>query len=269
MKTPDQFARLLGTATCFSVFGIAGLIMGLVFFPLLFVFVRDSRVRKTMARKAIGKAFGAFLWLMKTVGVMDYRIDGAENIATAPGLVVIANHPTLIDVVILLSLYPQSNCVIKSAVTRNIFMRSTVAAADYISNDSPEMLLESCVDYLKSGGSLLLFPEGTRTHADERIVFKPGAATIAARSQARVQPIAIRCHPVFLTRETPWHYVPRTKPQYAIRIMPAIAISDLVSTDVGERHVRQDLNTAILGIISHELDELAEPGGVESEVDVA
>jgi 1-acyl-sn-glycerol-3-phosphate acyltransferase len=142
-------------------------------------------------------------------------------------------------------------------------MRSTVAAADYISNDSPEKLLESCIGYLKDGGSLLLFPEGTRTRINGPIVFKPGAATIAVRSQARVQPIAIGCHPVFMTRETPWHFAPRTKPRYTIRIMPAMTLSELVPTDNVERHVRQDLNAAIFDIISCELDQLAGTGGEE------
>jgi 1-acyl-sn-glycerol-3-phosphate acyltransferase len=112
----------------------------------------------------------------------------------------------------------------------------------------------------------LLFPEGTRTRANERIAFKLGAATIAARSRARVQPIAIRCQPLFQTRETPWHYAPRTKPHYTIRILPAIAMSDIVPADDVERHVRQDLNAAILGIISRELDQLAVTESVERKL---
>jgi hypothetical protein len=129
--------RLFGTALSFVVFGIGGLVYGLLIFPLVFVFVRDRQARRVLARRFIGKGFGAFLGLMKWVNVVDIQVEGREYIDDQRRQLIIANHPTLIDVVILISLFPQANCVIKQAVTLNPFMRSTVRAADYISNSEP------------------------------------------------------------------------------------------------------------------------------------
>ena len=257
MKILDYIWRLFGTAFCFAVFGIMGLVMGLLLFPMLFVLYSDSGERKNAARGLIGRAFRGFVWLMKTVGVMDYRIEGAEHIACRPNQLIVANHPTLIDVVILISLFPQANCVIKSAVTRNIFMRNTVAAADYISNDEPDALLESCIRYIESGGSLMLFPEGTRTQQGGPIVFEPGAAAVAARSGAEILPVAIRCEPVFLTRQMAWHYVPPSKPEFTIRVMPPVTVDELVMSDDNERQTRLDLNDALLMLIGQSIDTMA------------
>lgn len=256
LKFLDLAWRLFASALGFTVFGIGGLIMGLVIFPLMFVFLRDSERRKFAARRLIGKAFGGFWWMIHVLRVLDYRIDGREHIDDHRNQLVVANHPTLIDVVILISLFPLANCVIKKAVTKNLFMRSVVRAADYISNSEPEDLLESCVGYLKSGGSLMLFPEGTRSKQGQAIDFKPGAATVAARTRVDVLPVVINCEPLFLSKEQPWYFVPKTRPAFVIRILAPLSFEELVVSDGDERHIRRELNASLLGRITSELNSM-------------
>jgi 1-acyl-sn-glycerol-3-phosphate acyltransferase len=250
MKYLDYMRRLFGTALSFAVFGLAGLIMGLLLFPLLFVFLRDDLARQRFARRLIGRAFAAFVWLMKVLGVMSYEVVGRENMETGRNHLIVANHPTLIDVVFLVSMFPDSDCVIKEAVTRNPFMRSTVMAANYISNNACDDLLDSCVARLKQGSSLLLFPEGTRTVPGRPIEFKPGAATVAVRTAARVLPIAISCAPLFLTKDEPWYTVPATRPHFTIRIIPPVSLKDLVPDQQDQRHARHAMNDALLALIT-------------------
>ena len=249
--------RLFGTALSFAMFGIGGLFFGLVLFPLMFVFIRNRDARRTTARRIIGSGFGAFWWFMKALSVLEYRIDGREYIDDRRRQLIIANHPTLIDVVILISLFPQANCVIKEAVTKNPFMRSTVRAADYISNSAPEDLLENCVDYLGDGRSLLLFPEGTRTRPNEPVEFKPGAAAVAARTGAEILPVVIACEPLFLSKQLPWYYVPREVPKFTIRILRPRNLNELVRAGADERSYRHELNDGLLRLFRAELDSMA------------
>ena len=167
---------------------------------------------------------------------------------------IIANHPTLIDVVFLISIFPQADCVIKQAVTRNPFMRSTVSAANYISNSEPEDVLDSCVARLESGGSLLLFPEGTRSTSGHDLEFKLGAAAVAARACAEILPVVITCVPGFLSKQDPWYKVPRVRPHVTIRIMPATTAEELAPGEHDQRQWRRSLNDAILALITRELD---------------
>ncbi len=256
LKFIDHFWRLVATTLSFIVFGVGGLIMGVLVFPLLFVFVRDSERRKFTARRLVGKAFGGFWEMMRVMRILDYKIEGAEHIDDTRNQLIVANHPTLIDVVILTSLFPRANCVIKGAVTRNLFMRSVVRAADYISNSQPEELLGSCVAYLQSGGSLMLFPEGTRSRAGEGLVFKPGAATVAARTGVAVLPVVIRCNPLFLTKELPWYFVPATRPRFTIRVLPPCSTSELADGGLSERVRRQQLNESLRERIGSELKRM-------------
>ena len=93
---------------------------------------------------------------------MTYQIEGGERLQR-DGLLVLANHPTLIDVVCLISLLPNADCVVKRAVARNPFMRGPVRAAGYISNDDGAGLVDDCVAAVHAGGTLVIFPEGTRS----------------------------------------------------------------------------------------------------------
>ena len=253
MKQLNRAWRLFGTALSFSVFGLAGLIIGLLLFPIMFVVLRDTRARQVAARKLIGAAFGAFVWMMKSLGVLSYRILGAENIVPGRSQLIIANHPTLIDVVFLISLFPQTECVIKEAVTKNPFMVSTVTAANYISNRELQDLLDSCVARLQSGASLLLFPEGTRSVKGQPLDFKLGAAEVAIRADAEILPIIIECVPWILAKHDPWYTIPPDRPHFSIQIMPPVSLEQLVSGDQSERQTRHVLNEAFLSLINREL----------------
>lgn len=256
LKFLEHVWRLIATTLSFVVFGIGGLIMGVMVFPLLFVFIRDRERRKFIARRLVGKAFGSFWEMMRVMRILDYEVEGREHIDDRRNQLIIANHPTLIDVVILTSLFPRANCVIKGAVTRNIFMRSVVRAADYISNSQPEELLGSCVTYLKSGGSLMLFPEGTRSRAGQGLAFKPGAATVAARTRVAVLPVVIQCVPLFLSKELPWYFVPDSRPRFTIRVLPPLTSDVLLEQGVSDRIARQRLNDQLREHIGAELKRM-------------
>ena len=256
LKFIDHVWRLFATALGFSIFGIGGLILGLLILPLIFVFFRDPERRRFAARRLIGRAFGAFWRMMHVLRVLDYRIEGRERIDIHRNQLVVANHPTLIDVVILVSLFPRANCVIKEAVTNNVFMRNVVRAADYISNSEPEDLLDSCAAYLQSGGSLLLFPEGTRSKQGEELDFKPGAATVASRAGVDVLPVAIACRPLFLSKELPWYFVPDVRPAFTISILAPVPASEFTADEAGERRARHELNDKLLKTINGELTSM-------------
>jgi 1-acyl-sn-glycerol-3-phosphate acyltransferase len=246
--------RLFATGLGFLVFGLGGLIMSLFLFPGMFVLIRDTSVRQTAARSLIGRAFSAFIWMMKTMGVLSYQIKGTEHADFSHNQLIIANHPTLIDVVFLVSLFPQTDCVIKESVTRNPFMRGTVAAANYISNNKTRELLNSCIRRLKSGKRLLLFPEGTRSiKGKQPLELKLGAAFVAVKSGAEILPIVIRCTPPMLAKHEPWYKIPPSKPFFSIQILTPTSVAKLVPGDHDPRQTKRALNNAFVKLFAQEL----------------
>ena len=251
---PGIIWRVIGTGISFFVFGLGGLVTGILIFPLLILLVRNREKRSALARRYISRAFGMFVGLMKGLGVMSYEIQGRENIQLGNNRLIIANHPTLIDVVFLVSLFPGVDCVVKEGVVRNPFMRGVAVPANYISSNDPAALLESCVNRLSSGSSLVLFPEGTRTTQGQPLKFRPGAASIAVRAGSEILPVTIRCSQSgLLAKGVPWYRATPVKPFFSLRVYPPIPLENLVSRELDTRQAGRELNFRLLEFFNDKL----------------
>jgi 1-acyl-sn-glycerol-3-phosphate acyltransferase len=138
------------------------------------------------------------------------------------GAVVVATHPTLLDYVVLGSLVPQLDCVVKPEIFRSRFMRGVATAAGYLANDAGDALVDTCAERVAAGRSLLLFPEGTRSPRGELGPFRRGAAHTALRSGRPLRPVVIHCHPASLTRGQKWYDVPERAMRFTLDVGEAI-----------------------------------------------
>lgn len=238
----DRTWRLVGTAVSFAAFGVGGLLSGLVFFPALHLVTRDRSRRKRYARAAIRRLFRAFVALMAGLGVLRWRTSGIETIEPGRPCLIIANHPSLIDVVFLLAFLPWVGCVVKSSLWRNPSMGPMLHAAGYISNRTPLETLQDCISAIAAGDSLVLFPEGTRTRPGQPIHFTPGAAAIALRARCPVVPVLISCRPATLAKGEPWYRIPRSRVNVSIDVQPALDVDDFLMENNNLRDATRRLN---------------------------
>ena len=222
----DHAWRVLGTGVSFVAFGVGGLLGGLLF-PLLWL-VRDERRRRLLARRVVQRSFAAHVSLMHRLGVLTYEVVGRERLQRE-GLLILANHPTLIDVVMLISLLPNADCVVKSAVARNHWMRGPVRAAGYIANDDGSGLVDDCIAAVRAGGTLVIFPEGTRTIPGQAPRLQRGAASIAARGRLDITPVRISCTPLTLTKGQKWYRVPSRRFHMRLVVGEDLAIAPFLS----------------------------------------
>lgn len=203
----DRRWRQFATALCFFVFGAGGMLFGVTVFPLACLSTRDARVSRRRAQWIVQHWFRFFANLMRVVGVISWEIHGAEKLRV-PGRMIIANHPTLIDVVLLIAYIPQVDCIVKDALLRNPFTCLPLRWAGYIGNSTPAQLVADCSATLKAGRSLMIFPEGTRSRPGQPLQAPHGAARVALEAGAPVLPVTIRCEPLMLDKGRPWHDVP-------------------------------------------------------------
>ncbi len=209
--------RLFATALCFTVFGIAGLGLGLVVFPILRLIPASPDARRARARRTLQAFLRWFASFMRFTGVLTYEFHGAERLGR-PGQVIVANHPSLIDVVFLLGFAPGASCIVKDALWRNPFTRGPVAAAGFISNTPTDLMIENTSHALRSGQSVIIFPEGTRTVPGQALRFHRGAAAIAIRAAEVVTPVFIHCEPTTLAKNIPWYRIPDRRVHLSLRI---------------------------------------------------
>ena len=250
--------RWIGTATSFAWFGIGSIVLGTVVLPLISLFVRDPDRRRRWARAMVGGAMKTFVGYMRLVGVLSYEIRGLDNVKQDQGCLIVANHPSLIDVAFLLAQFPTADCVIKDRLLQNPFTRNLLHAADYISNMDPGALIEQSIARIKKGRSLILFPEGSRTIPGEPLAFKAGAAAIAVRSNCPCLPVLITCDPTTLTKSDRWYQVPARKVRFVIAIQPLIFPEHILDAQTDDRHNTRFFNGFLEKTFS---DRLADSAG--------
>jgi len=209
----------VATGLSFALFGLGGLILGYMILPVIALLSRTGDTEKRRCRYLIHRSFAAFIWFMKITGVLTWEISGRE-LLEREGQVIVANHPTLIDIVFLISMIPNASCIVKSDVYHNMFMRGPVSWAGYVPNHSPEQLITDCVAELEKGTSLVIFPEGTRTRRHLPLRLKRGAAHILLNAGCEASLVTIQCTPPSLGKHEKWYEIPPRRMHFRLDVIP-------------------------------------------------
>ena len=225
----SRYCRICATGFCFFCFGLGGLILSFTLVPLVYIIPGTLRKKRARSQRTIHYSFRLFVWIMETVGVLTTEVNGVSKLESDENFLILANHPSLIDVVVLISLLPNADCIIKKDLYKNRILKLVLRAAGYISNDNPEELIDICVDRIRNGNSLLMFPEGTRSHSGKLRKFQRGAATIAIKSDCRILPVTIACIPPTLMKGQRWYEVPPRRCKLILDVREPIDIKDIVS----------------------------------------
>lgn len=209
--------RLIATALSFALFGIGGVLLRVLVFPVLSLLPGSPEQRRRRARAVVSRTFRLFVQFMFRSGVLTYEVEGAERLGR-PGQMIIANHPSLIDVVVLIAFIRDANCVVKQSLWTNPCMRGPIRAAHYISNSGSMDMLDEAASALSGGQTLIVFPEGTRTTPGQPPLFHRGAAAIAIRGARIVTPVVISVTPTTLTKAEPWYSIPARRFHFQLRV---------------------------------------------------
>ncbi|CZF83742.1 2-acyl-glycerophospho-ethanolamine acyltransferase [Grimontia celer] len=238
----SKWWRVLATGFCFSLFGLGGLFLTFIVCPLMTFSAKSSKERELRVQRIIQKTFTIFCLTMKYTGAINYKITGGDILREDSNCIILANHPSLIDYVLITSQLPQCDCLVKSAIWHNPFMKGIVKAAGYIPNNSPDDLLERCAERLGDGNVLLIFPEGTRTTPGVESSLQRGASQIAVRTQTDIRVVHITVTPSFLTKEKKWYQVPDVRPFFHVEVKGKIAASEFTDSDIAEATAARRLN---------------------------
>ena len=213
--------RALLTPLCFIIFNGGALVLSLIWFHLLNLVVRNPKRRQYYARLSVSLSFRLFIKLLCVLRLIKVRFEHFERLScegSRPGVILVANHPSLIDYVLIASRLEHINCVVKEALRHNFFLKGIVKATGYLANDDPEAFLQLGSACLAQGEDLLIFPEGTRTSRSREFRLRRGAAALAVHSGRPLQVITITLSTEFLSKEKRWYHVPRTCPEYVLSV---------------------------------------------------
>lgn len=224
------------------IFAIGAIIIGCVMFPLLSVKYKDIERRKVFS-KIIHKSWKFFIWLMDVTGIVKANYD--MNLIKIQNKIIVASHPSLIDIVFLIGLIPNSICLAKKELLNNLFMRNIVKSLYIINDIAPDEFQKSSKQVLDEGYNIIIFPTGTRTLPDEKIKIHKGAAQLAIANNINIVPVKITVDFPFLAKHTSPFRVCDKKINYFFEVKPEIVIDDFMLVENNKTKLRHRVSDVI------------------------
>jgi 1-acyl-sn-glycerol-3-phosphate acyltransferase len=168
----------------------------------------------------VHRGFAALVATSRVMGVMRFDIENADRLQDLGRAIVIANHPSYMDVMVLLSLMPRACCIVTSRHWRNPLFAGIVRSAGYLRNDGGPSLVGASEAALADDVPLIVFPEGTRSPSRGRLgKFSRGFAHIALAHDCPILPVLIDCDPPAFTKQHRWHSLPSSTPTLRVRVL--------------------------------------------------
>jgi 1-acyl-sn-glycerol-3-phosphate acyltransferase len=200
-RAPGLRHRLLFAAVIVQL-GLMSLGWNLVA-PLLALVLPRARSGR-LGRAAVSFIYRCCWSSAARLGLMQVDSSVLDALRDEPGgLIVAANHPTMLDALVVVARLPRGVCVMKAELLRNVFLGSGARLARYIRNDVGRGMVRDAVATLREGNQLVLFPEGTRTVGAPVNAFKPGITLIAHLAQVPIQTVLIESMSPYLTKGWP------------------------------------------------------------------
>jgi 1-acyl-sn-glycerol-3-phosphate acyltransferase len=188
-------------------------LIAMLLYPVL-----PPAVGRALGRGVIARAYRFFWAAASIAGMMRIDADCLDALRDERGLIFVANHPTMLDALLLVARLPRSACIMKADLMRNVFLGAGARLARYIRNDSARTMVRLAVADLQDGGQLVIFPEGTRTVTPPLNAFRPGVTLIAKLAQAPIQTVFIDTDSPYLGKGWPLWRVPPLPIVFTLRL---------------------------------------------------
>jgi len=183
--------RVFAKWLSFFIFGLSTLVLVIIVFPFMHLVFHPKERLKKHARRLVSFSMRCFVSLMHFLGVVNVEIDDREKYRNLSSKIIVANHPSLLDIVVLFSLIPNADCIVNTALNRNFIVKGVVRHLYILNSLDIESIFQSCADSLKQGNCLIIFPEGTRTPRYGKVILKRGAARFSLYSGCNIVPLHI------------------------------------------------------------------------------
>ena len=232
-----KFIRSIGVVFMFGFFGICALIVRYLVFPL--------QKSKQENYKTLHKSWRFFVWLLQSVKLIDLKINNPEKIKNIKNSIIVSTHPSFIDILILMSVIPNSTCFVAKKLAKNPFFKGIVELLFILDSDNMDTWLEECSKKLDEGLNLIIFPMGTRHFGDEQPKIKRGTSLIALKTKKNIVALDIRSNTKFLYVNQPIYDAGDKPIEYAIDYLDKINTEEYLEKYPDEVTFKSELTKKI------------------------
>ncbi len=232
-------------------FGVGAVVLALFVFPFIRVFsFKKKEDFGVLARAYVSHTFRVFLGSLNLTRTSIRKVEDKQAFRNIHSKIIVANHPSLLDFVYIMSLVPNSTCIVRGSLTHTP-LRGVIKQA-YITNTTEfDDVLVECKKLTDQGCNVIIFPEGTRTPRHGQNNYKKGAARIALYCGCDVQPVFIGGSDKYgLGKHDPlWSYNHVERYVYDFKLLPTISIEEYkgLSEPIAAKRLTEKMESVIRG----------------------
>ncbi|MEL7368079.1 MAG: lysophospholipid acyltransferase family protein [Myxococcota bacterium] len=226
-----------------AFFALSGLVCLIIAFTLwIFTTPFDRQRRINHAFSCRWAALYARVYPGWTV-----RVTGQSNILPRRAYVMVANHTSMADIVLLFCLFRQFKWVSKASVFSYPIFGWNMRMCRYVplvrgEKGSIETMMQTCADWLRHQMPIMMFPEGTRSKDGRLKPFKRGAFALAHETQSDIVPIAIHGgHRLIPKHQTTF----ATHADLWVEVLPPIAVEAGMTVEALSEASREAIRQAL------------------------
>lgn len=164
------------------------------------------------------------------------RFEGRNNIRDNQPCIIISNHQSLADIMVLYGLLKNFKWVSKIQNFRIPFLGFVMRLNRYIEVDRMKgrsylKMLARCEEEIRKGNSILIFPEGTRSPDGKMQRFREGAFRLAVNLKVPIIPVIIEGTHEALPKKG---FIFKKRKKIIVRVLPPVPPSSWGSVDPGQ-----------------------------------
>lgn len=187
-RTPISIWTFLKTWFCFGFF-VCMCYLAFLIMLVLIILPIPTRKKKEWLAAVMSKLATA---VMISGTQIRKRTYGREHLDYSKPVILIANHSSFLDIMIMLMHHPKAVIMVKEWVYKSPLYGWVIRYLNYIfMEEGPEANIEQARQLVADGYSIIIFPEGTRSEDGHIRRFHKGAFLLAEQLNLAIQPVFI------------------------------------------------------------------------------
>lgn len=180
--------------------------------------VLPRRWGQPLGRWVAMRSFRLYLGVLELLCGCRFDLSALDELPRQGPMIIVANHPSLLDALLLVSRLPDAVCIMKASLMDNPMWGAAARLANYIRNLNLLHVILHARHALDEGAQVIIFPEGTRTNRFPVDPLLPSIGLIAKRAQAPVQTVLIEFSTPYLGKSWPLWRPPALPLQVRVRL---------------------------------------------------
>ena len=205
----------------FLVFFFGSPVIALTVLPFLRITSRTRDDYRQRCTRILHRGIGLILRAACFFGVVGAELSALPaSVDRNKPFVLISNHPTFVDMIVIFGAFPELTCVTKGSWSRHWALGRLLRSMNYLPGPGSglpesEHMLDAMVAHLRRGFPLLIFPEGQRSMKDQLRRFRRGAVEAATAANVPIVPLFLALDRPYLTKTVPLWKPPEIAPTYS------------------------------------------------------